>query len=535
MLKRFFGTNKKGKSSKTQPRDHPSADGICRHKDPMQPEESTPVATTRTTSPTMGRRNRNSFSENKAASSPSRSSVQTLGSPSSPNGSASIHQSYPLPIRSDPVPVGFKNTNNPTNSACSPLSLSTNLSFNSPISQQSQGRGKQEWVLPNMSNANGLDDTAVDNGPNTNKSMNSSSSSRPAVASCRLSSLDPQLSRTAPVLCSSPLLSSTHRSNNLLANNNSLASGGDGAAGGAGAGSTVNYWRLPWTQQKVAMCPYCNRLIRQERVTQMNSKEFFVDDSIRSDIGADLSKTSSCSDSSSSSSGSSSNSGAYHPGLDSPSATYCRCGVGSTQFALGPGAEGGEASGATTKNASFAQPRSNGDLAHSQPPPPPPVFIVETERSLNIVVPGTIADNSSSSSEDSDTEGNHRSVKLSLVSPLTSSTLLRNASSSVPAAGRNGHGKAAASPMLAHSGGFLRLANESENKGQNAHTGANAVSSWVQTQRRQQDGPQGAELGVSPPPLPPPPMPPAPGKQRPMPKSSDAVAVPKGDARRAKK
>lgn len=160
-----------------------------------------------------------------------------------------------------------------------------------------------------------------------------------------------------------------------------------GASGTANNG-TVNLWRLPWQQQKVVMCPNCHRPRKMDRATTYVSRaDYTVPQTSNPNMADDISEASdddvSCGDS---------------EGMGGPltdSMTFCRCGAAVEGDVAEPSAAVGES---------------------------PPVFVVETEKSSTVVLPGTIANDSDS---DTEVEGFQRSYKLSLVSPLTSSSLRR--------------------------------------------------------------------------------------------------------------
>lgn len=170
-------------------------------------------------------------------------------------------------------------------------------------------------------------------------------------------------------------------------NNSSFAPGDKTVlcTSGAGNATGVNLWRLPWTKQQVKMCPNCHRPRQRDRTAYVSRGDYTVPQA-QADTGAgdDLSEASddmSYDDSE----------GAG--GAASESVTYCRCGAA---------AAGGEASGAAEEH--------------------PPVFVIETQCSLTVQLPGTIAKDSDS---DGEHEGPQRSYTLSLVSPLTSASLRR--------------------------------------------------------------------------------------------------------------
>jgi hypothetical protein len=160
-------------------------------------------------------------------------------------------------------------------------------------------------------------------------------------------------------------------------------------ANGTANNGTMNLWRLPWTQQKVVMCSNCHRPRKMDRATTYVSRvDYSVPQTSNPNMGDDISEASdadmSCDDSEDGN------------GLLADSMTFCRCGAA---MEVGDIAEPGPA---------FEEC--------------PPVFVVETEKSSTVVLPGTIADDSDS---DVEVEGFQRSYKLSLVSPLTSSSLRR--------------------------------------------------------------------------------------------------------------
>ncbi|KPA82290.1 hypothetical protein ABB37_03395 [Leptomonas pyrrhocoris] len=158
-------------------------------------------------------------------------------------------------------------------------------------------------------------------------------------------------------------------------------------ASGTANNGAVNLWRLPWTQQKVVMCPNCHRPRKTDRATPYVSRaDYAVPQTSSPNFAEDISEASddiSCGDSE----------GVGGPLTDSM--TFCRCGA----------AVGGD----------VAEP--NAAMTES-----PPVFVVETGKSSNMVLPGTIARDSDS---DTEMEGVQRAFKLSLVSPLTTSSLRR--------------------------------------------------------------------------------------------------------------
>lgn len=160
-------------------------------------------------------------------------------------------------------------------------------------------------------------------------------------------------------------------------------------------GNTVNYWHLPWSPQRVVMCPYCHRPQQQVPVGGYGSLP-----GARSEAS---SRSSCCSDSSDS----------------CQQETYCRCG---TRGADDLHASQSYTSGALKNDNSMALSTSSHSAAYTLPP----VFIVETQRSACITVPGTLAEDGSSSEDEDDNSANPRTsshVKLSLVTPLTSHSL----------------------------------------------------------------------------------------------------------------
>lgn len=179
--------------------------------------------------------------------------------------------------------------------------------------------------------------------------------------------------------------------------NSSFAPGDTTIPGASGVASngTMNLWRLPWTQQKVIMCPNCHRPRKVDRAnTYVSRADYSVPQTSSPDMADDISEASddvSCADS---------------EGMSGPlgdSMTFCRCGAAVET-------ESGDAAAAAATGAGAAQEEH------------PPVFVVETAKSSNVVLPGTIADDSDS---DVEVEGFQRSYRLSLVSPLTSSSLRR--------------------------------------------------------------------------------------------------------------
>ncbi|KAK7200736.1 hypothetical protein NESM_000131600 [Novymonas esmeraldas] len=189
------------------------------------------------------------------------------------------------------------------------------------------------------------------------------------------------------------------QTNSSFAPGDTVVPGASFAANGAG---TVNLWRLPWTQQKVTMCPNCHRPRQRERTNAYVSRADYAappaSDAVEG-MGDDISEASeemSCDDS---------------EGVDGPvadSTTYCRC-----RAAAAAGTALQDAGGSAEEH--------------------PPVFVVETERSSTVQLPGTIA--SDSDSDGGDVEGLQRSYKLSLVSPLTCSSLRRREPGSQPMLG----------------------------------------------------------------------------------------------------
>lgn len=490
MFQRIFGTSKKEKPGHERPKTSGSG-GAAHHADPAQ-SESIPVVTTRTTSPTAGKRNRSSLTDSKLASS-------SPGSPGSLSaGGGSVPKNHSITIRSDPVPASFKNSNagSPLSGCGSNLgspkfqvgslnSTSGEASFNSPLSQQS----RDKRTLPAAAtgyNGNGLsgtlNTTSTAPGAATMNGGPGGGGSRPTITVQRVSSPELQFSRSVPMFESSPLLSSTSRA--ALVSNNSLAIGP--GMDGMNGGGTVNYWRLPWTQQKVVMCQYCHRPLRPRQPTQMISKEFVAEGDISSDVD-DVNDPSDM-DSSSNSSDDCDRSA----GLSSPLATYCRCGQGSPLLASSA-TGGGVGTETDTAGGLAGSGHSRGIIDSQTQQAPPPVFIVETERSSKMVVPGTIADNASSSSDDDEDEGYRRPMKLSLVSPLTSSTLLRNSSytaANVSASQRKAAGNADETsppiplPTMAASRSASKLTSGDASKARDLGASAKSVSSWVQEQQQ---------------------------------------------------
>lgn len=159
-----------------------------------------------------------------------------------------------------------------------------------------------------------------------------------------------------------------------------------GANGTTNTG-TVNLWHLPWTQQKVMMCPNCHRPRKMDRATTYVSRaDYSVPQTSNPNLADDISEASD---------GASRDDSECLGEALTDSMTFCRCGAAIEGEAL----------------------ESSAPMEER-----PPVFVVETAKSSSMVLPGTIADDSDS---DVEVEGLQRSYKLSLVSPLTSSSLRR--------------------------------------------------------------------------------------------------------------
>ncbi|KAG5493972.1 hypothetical protein JKF63_01804 [Porcisia hertigi] len=154
-------------------------------------------------------------------------------------------------------------------------------------------------------------------------------------------------------------------------------------------GSTVNLWRLPWTQQRVTMCPNCHRPRQRDRNTYVSRATYVVPHVVGgAGMGDDMSEAGDMSDGDSE----------VLNGPANDSLTHCRCGAAAEDD---------------------AQLHSSGvAVAAGQLPP---VFVVETQMSSAEKLPGSIDKDSESDNE----EGVRvrQSYRLSQVSPLTSASL----------------------------------------------------------------------------------------------------------------
>ncbi|AYU82570.1 hypothetical protein, unknown function [Leishmania donovani] len=175
----------------------------------------------------------------------------------------------------------------------------------------------------------------------------------------------------------------------------SFAAGETTVSGGSftANGGAVNLWRLPWTQQKVTMCPNCHRPRQRDRTMFVSRASYTLQETtIENGMGDDMSEANedmSYSDSE----------GMGAPMSDS---VTCRCGVVSE----------GDA------------PLDYDDSAEATEEHPQ-MFVVETQNPSAVQLPGTIAE--ASDSEGEGREDLRRSYKLSLVSPPTSTSLRRRA------------------------------------------------------------------------------------------------------------
>lgn len=471
MFQRIFGSSKKEKTSPTAAKPKPKvlarnpvskqSSGSPTHVDPNSPSWTSPAAT----------RGPATCSSTEAAS-----ARPPVTSPATPPETEMV-KNFSMTIRSDPVPAGFKSQHG--SGSGSPLSGGSH-SIGSPKGHAGGSSFRSSTTHTDGSPASAFQAASL-------KPASGVSHPIPTAVAQRRSTSDLTFSRTAPAFTtSSPLLSRTSRS--TLISNNSLAI--PSAAGADGAGSSVNYWRLPWTQQKVVMCQYCNRPQKPRQPAAMNSKE------VHSGASSAASNTDADAESSDSESDDDDDGDKHHPAcLGSPMTTYCRCG------------QTADADGGTTA--------PTGAQESPAQPAPPPVFIVETDRSTNVIVPGTIADDGTSSDdEDRDAHGGRmHAMKLSLVSPLTSCSLMRNTGTTPGARSSSGVGsphlglgnsRASApqefsSPPPHPSGpttgtgrsiGLASVGSRSVDPG----TSANSVTSWVheQQQHKQSEDPAAA-------------------------------------------
>ncbi|GET92297.1 hypothetical protein, unknown function [Leishmania tarentolae] len=175
----------------------------------------------------------------------------------------------------------------------------------------------------------------------------------------------------------------------------SFAVGETAVSGGSftANGGTVSLWRLPWTQQKVTMCPNCHRPRQRDRNVCFSRANYTMKETtIENGMGDDMSEANddmSYSDS-------------EDLGGPMSDSVACRCGVVSE----------GDA------------PLERDDSADVNEYHPQ-MFVVETQAASAVQLPGTIAE--ASDSEGEGPEDMRRSYKLSLVSPPTSSSLRRRA------------------------------------------------------------------------------------------------------------
>ncbi|CAJ1022613.1 hypothetical protein, conserved [Leishmania lindenbergi] len=181
-----------------------------------------------------------------------------------------------------------------------------------------------------------------------------------------------------------------------MQNSGSFALGDTTVAGGSSSanGCTVNLWRLPWTQQKVTMCPHCHRPRQRDRNTHVSRASYSVQQTgSENGMGDDMSEA---------------NDDMSYGDLEDmggptgESVTYCRCGA----------AVDGDTPPDHDNSIESAEER-------------PQVFVVETQNPRKVLLRGPITNDSVS---DSDGDEDHRrSYKLSLVSSLTSASLRRRA------------------------------------------------------------------------------------------------------------